>query len=132
MKKLLQIAAISALALLPATTAHAQVSFGIRIGPPPPPPVYTVPRDPGPDYEWVDGYWYRANNRWVWHKPYWTRPPYAGAYWVAPYYYGGQYYEGHWEGPHGDFRHNHAWDRGRDRDDHRYDNNNGNGRARGR
>ncbi len=37
----------------------AQVSIGIRIGQPPPPRVvYVLPANPGPEYVWVDGYWY--------------------------------------------------------------------------
>jgi len=37
----------------------AQVSIGVRIGPPPPPRVvYVLPANPGPEYVWVDGYWY--------------------------------------------------------------------------
>src|SRR5258708_28879704 len=40
-----------------------QVSVGIRIGPPPPPRVVrVVPRAPGPDYVWVEGYWYPVGN----------------------------------------------------------------------
>src|SRR5262249_2471223 len=112
-KTLLKSLAISAVLLVPASTAHAQVSFRIRIGPPPPPPAYTVPRQPAPDYEWIDGYWYWSSGRYVWHRPYWSRPPYPGAYWVAPYYWDGRYVTGHWEGPRGEFNHNHSWDRSR-------------------
>ena len=39
--------------------ALAQFSVGVRIGPPPAPHVVRVrPAQPGPDYSWVDGYWY--------------------------------------------------------------------------
>src|ERR1051326_3158009 len=42
----------------------AQVSFGIQIGPPPPPRIERVrPVAPGPDYVWVDGYWYPVARR---------------------------------------------------------------------
>jgi hypothetical protein len=54
MRKLLQTLAISALLLAPASTAHAQVSVGIRIGEPPAPRAYRVPGQPGPDYVWVE------------------------------------------------------------------------------
>src|ERR1700757_665226 len=81
--------------------AHAQISFGIRIGDPPAPRAYRVPPQPGPDYVWVEGYQYPENGRYVWHDGYWPRPPYPGAYWVEPYYQGGQYYQGHWEGDRG-------------------------------
>lgn len=94
-----------------ASTASAQISVGIRIGAPPAPRAYRVPRAPGPDYVWVEGYWYPQNGHYRWLNGYWTRPPYEGAYWVAPYYVNGQYYEGHWEGPRGIVRHDHRWDR---------------------
>ena len=105
-------------ALLAGTfAASAQVSFGIRIGPPPPPRVVAVrPVVPGPGYTWVDGYWYPVNNRYVWHDGYWTRPPYDGAAWVGPRHENGQYYAGYWNGNHGRYEHDHRWDRGHDRD----------------
>jgi hypothetical protein len=109
---------VSALTLLPNSAARAQISFGIRIGEPPPPRAYHVPARPGSDYEWIEGYWYPDHGHYRWHDGYWTRPPYAGAYWVAPYHVGGQYYEGRWEGPHGEMKHDHGWDRAHDRDEH--------------
>jgi hypothetical protein len=97
----------------------AQLSVGIRIGPPPPPRVLRVrPRAPGPDFFWVDGYWYPVNGRYVWHAGYWSRPPYPGAHWVGPRHEGGQFYAGFWDGPRGHFDHDHRWDRDRDRDFH--------------
>jgi hypothetical protein len=120
MRKLLQTVAISALLFVPAPVAHAQVSFGIRIGEPPAPRAYRVPARPGPDYLWVEGYWYPQGSRYVWHNGYWTRPPYAGAYWVAPYHVGGQYYPGRWEGSRGYVNHDHRWDRN-DRRDERHE-----------
>jgi hypothetical protein len=98
MRKLLQTLAVSTLLLVPAATAQAQVSFGIRIGEPPPPRAYRVPPQPGPGYVWIEGYQYPKNNRYVWRNGYWARPPYAGAYWVAPYHANGQYFAGRWEG----------------------------------
>src|SRR5258708_3214710 len=62
-----------------ASTAHAQISFGIHIGEPPAPRAYRVPPRPGPDYVWVEGYQYPENGHYVWHDGYWTRPPYEGA-----------------------------------------------------
>jgi hypothetical protein len=97
--------------------AHAQVSFGIHIGPPPAPRAYHVPRQPGPDYFWVEGYWYPQGGHYRWHDGYWTRPPYEGAYWVAPYHVGGQYFEGRWESQRGYLTHDHRWDRGPQRDE---------------
>lgn len=131
MKRLLQALPISALMLTLAPTAHAQISFDVQIGTPPPAPrSYRVPPAPGPDYTWIDGYWYPDNGRYRWHDGYWTRPPYPDAYWVAPYYQGHEYYTGHWEGGRGDVHHYHGWDQSRQRDESwRYDEGNprGNG-----
>lgn len=131
MRKILQTLAISALLLAPATAANAQVSFGIRIGAPPAPRAYRVPRQPGPEYMWIEGYWYPQGSRYAWHDGYWTRPPYEGAYWVDPYYVGGRYYAGQWEGNRRNFNHNHRWDRGNQRDERR-DNRRDNGNDRRR
>jgi hypothetical protein len=119
MTKLIQTLAISGLLLASASGAQAQVSVGVRIGEPPPPRGYRVPRQPGPDYIWVEGYYFPQGSRYVWHDGYWTRPPYEGAYWVAPYHVGGQYYQGRWEGSRGNINHDHRWDRGRQRDERR-------------
>ena len=100
----------------------AQVSVGIRIGPPPPPRVVRVrPPAPGRDFVWVDGYWYAGGGRYRWHNGYWSRPPYAGARWIAPHHDGQRFFDGYWEGGRGRLAHDHRWDRDRDRDyrDHR-------------
>jgi hypothetical protein len=98
--------------------ANAQVSIGIRIGPPPAPRVVRVtPRRPGAEYVWIDGYWYPVGSRYVWHSGYWTRPPYIGARWVAPRHDGQQFFVGFWDGDHGRFEHDHHFDRDRYRDD---------------
>ena len=117
MRQLLRTCAISALLLASASAANAQVSFGIHIGAPPPPRAYRVTRQPGPDYIWVEGYWFPQSGRYAWHDGYWTRPPYAGAYWVEPYHMGGQYFAGRWEGGRGNIAHDHRWDRGKQRDE---------------
>ncbi|HZP49348.1 MAG TPA: YXWGXW repeat-containing protein [Vicinamibacterales bacterium] len=120
MKRLTQALAASALLFLFCSPASAQVTFDVRIGQPPPAPrVYRVPPPPGPDYVWVEGYWYPQGRRYVWHDGYWTRPPYAGAYWVAPYYEGGRYYAGRWEGNRRPVYHDHRWDRDGRRDERR-------------
>jgi len=123
MRRILQALSISTLLLALAPAAHAQISFDVHIGTPPPAPrAYHVPPQPGPDYVWVEGYWYPANGQYRWHDGYWTRPPYPNAYWVAPYYQGGGYYTGHWEGGRGDIHHYHGWDQTRQRDESwRYD-----------
>ena len=128
MRTLLKALAVSALLLIPAPAAHAQVSFSIRIGEPPAPRAYRVPPQPGPDYVWVEAYWYLQGSRYRWHDGYWTRPPYDGAYWVPPYYIGGRYYGGDWEGDRGNISHDHRWDRDRRRDEGRAPR----GRGRGR
>jgi hypothetical protein len=85
----------------------AQVSIGIRIGPPPPPRVVRVlPPRPGPEFIWIEGYWYPVGSHYKWHAGYWTRPFYPGARWVVP----------HHEGERGRIEHDHRWDRDRDRD----------------
>jgi hypothetical protein len=118
MRRIPQALAISALLLALAPAANAQVSFDIQMGAPPAPPrAYRVPPQPGPDYVWVEGYWYPENGQYRWHNGYWTHPPYADAYWVAPYYQSGKYYTGHWEGQRGDIHHDHRWDQNRQRDE---------------
>jgi len=103
-----------ALMLLAGGSVFGQVSFGIRIGPPPPPRVYHArPVAPGQGYTWIDGYWYPVGSRYRWHEGYWTRPPYEGARWMAPRHEGGQYYNGYWEGDRGRLDHDHQWDRDR-------------------
>jgi len=116
---------ILALALLTVGSVFAQVSFGIRIGPPPRPRIVRVhPVAPGPGYTYVEGYWYPVNGRYRWHDGYWTRPPYAGAAWIGPRYEGNQFFEGYWGGGGRDrYNHDHRWDRDRrnrdwDRDRH--------------
>lgn len=107
---------LAALFLAPSMTAHAQVSFGIRIGEPPAARAFRVPPRPGPEYVWVEGYQYPEHGRYQWHDGYWTRRPYEGAYWVAPYHVGGRYYAGQWEGGRGIIRHDHRSDNRKDRD----------------
>ena len=128
MRKRLQSLAVSTVLLIPASAAQAQISIGIRIGEPPPPRAYYVPRQPGPGYEWVDGYWYPQGSHYRWHDGYWTRAPFEGAYWVPPYYDGGQYFAGRWESRHGYLAHDHHWDHDKHRDEHhgphRYDHDN--------
>ena len=119
MKNLLKTVLLASVLIIPAATANAQVSFGIRVGEPPAPRSYRVPPRPGPDYIWVEGYNYPVNGHYVWHDGYWTRPPYEGAYWVEPYYSGGRYITGRWEGTRGVIRHDHRWDRRDWRDENR-------------
>jgi hypothetical protein len=105
--------------LIGLAAAYGQVSIGIHIGPPPPPRVVRVlPARPGPEFVWVDGYWYPVGSRYTWHGGYWTRPAFPGARWVAPRHDGARFYQGYWEGEREREEHNHGWDRGRDRDFH--------------
>jgi hypothetical protein len=111
---------LTAVLLIAGSVLSAQVSIGIRIGPPPPPRIVrALPSRPGPDYVWIEGYWYPVGGRYRWHDGYWTRPVYPRAHWIAPRYDGGRYFEGFWEGDRGKMAHDHRWDRGRDRDYHR-------------
>src|SRR5579863_1851996 len=106
-----------ALALFVAGSVSAQISIGVRIGPPPPPRVIRVqPVAPGPDFIWVQGYWYPVGNHYKWHAGYWTQPPYEGARWIAPHHDGQQFFEGYWDGGRGRFEHDHRWDHDRYRD----------------
>ena len=102
------------------STVDAQVTVGIRIGPPPAPRVVYVspPRRPGPEYVWINGYWYPVENHYVWHDGYWTRVPYSGARWVGPRYVSHRYYGGYWEGERGRVEHDHHWDHDRKRRDY--------------
>ena len=76
------------------------------------------PRSPGPDYLWINGYWYPNGRHYRWHDGYWTRPAYEGAQWVEPRHDGRQYYAGYWQGGRGRVDHDHQWDRqrGKNRD----------------
>jgi hypothetical protein len=104
-----------------AVVSHAQVSIGIQIGAPPPPRVLAViPSSPGPDFVWVEGYWYPVGRHYRWHGGYWTRPPYEGARWVAPHHDGERFFAGYWDGDRGRFEHDHHWDRDHDRDRDRW------------
>ena len=101
------------------TTARGQISVGIQIGAPPPPRVVAVvPVRPGPDFVWVEGYWYPVGHHYKWHQGYWTRPPYEGARWIGPHHDGERYFAGYWEGDHGQVEHDHRWDHHHDRDFH--------------
>ena len=112
---------LAAMLVAGASASYAQVSLGIRIGPPPRPRVERVqPRSPGPDFVWVGGYWYPSGRRYLWHAGYYTQPPYSGARWVEPRHDGQQFFNGYWDGEHGRVEHDHKWDKdnGRDRDRH--------------
>lgn len=119
MKRILHALALSVVFLAAASAADAQISIGIRIGEPPPPRAYRVARQPGPEFVWVEGYWYPQGRHYQWHDGYWTRPPYEGAYWVSPYNADGLYFAGYWGGGRGRFDHEHRWDRERARDERR-------------
>jgi YXWGXW repeat-containing protein len=115
MRIALMSSAAFALLLSTGSAVDAQVSVGVVIGrppapvvieePPPPPRVYAVAAQPGPEFVWVEGYWYPQGRHYRWHDGYWTRPPSVGAYWVEPYYYRGSYVAGYWQsGGHHDGR----------------------------
>jgi hypothetical protein len=113
-------------AILAGGSAFAgQVSIGIQIGAPPRPRVvHVVPRRPGPEFVWVEGYWYPQGRHYRWQDGYWTRPPYPGAYWIAPRYDGRMFYQGSWERSRGRFDRDDRFDRDRDRGNRDRDRNN--------
>jgi hypothetical protein len=121
MKNLIRFTLLATMLLLGTYGANAQIGVGIRIGPPPGPRVvHVAPARPGPEYIWVDGYWYPVHGHYRWHEGYWTLPPYPGARWVGPRHDGGLYFEGYWEGDRGRFEHRHEWDHDHYRDRDRY------------
>jgi hypothetical protein len=120
MKAFVRTAFLGSLLFLGSQGAKAQVSIGIEIGAPPPRVLAVRPVAPGPDFMWVDGYWYPVGGHYHWHAGYWTRPPYAGAHWVASRHDGQRYFGGYWDGDHGRFEHDHKWDHDQDRDHGRY------------
>ena len=121
MNNIVRTTLLGAMLLIGASAFAEDFSIGIRIGAPPRPRVVkVVPRQPGPDYIWVQGYWYPVNGRYKWADGYWTRPPYAGARWVQPRYEGGQFYAGFWDGDRGRFGHDHRWDKDRNHDGDRW------------
>jgi WXXGXW repeat (2 copies) len=106
---------ITAMLLASGSVYGTDISIGIRIGPPPPPHVvHVLPARPGPEFVWVDGYWYPVGKHYIWHEGYWTLPPYAGAGWVPPHHDGELYYAGYWNGGWGRIEHDHHWDRNHD------------------
>ena len=119
MKSLITTALLASILLAGGSVFAAQVSIGIRIGPPPRPRVvHLVPRRPGPEYVWIDGYWYVVKRRYQWHEGYWTRPPYARARWEGPRYEREMYFEGYWDGDRGRMEHkHHKHGRGREHDE---------------
>ena len=117
MKSLMRTTLFAAILLAAGSAFGAQVSVGIRIGPPPRPRVVRVlPVRPGPEYVWVQGYWHPVGRHYRWLPGYWTRPPYAGARWVVPHHDGHRFFAGYWEGERGRIEHDHRWDRDRNRD----------------
>jgi hypothetical protein len=91
-----------ALILLGGSPLSAEVNIGINIGPPPPPRVvYVHPARPGPEFMWIEGYWYPKKGHYHWHEGYWAQRPYEGSLWVAPRYDGHRYFVGYWQHPHG-------------------------------
>ena len=117
MRNFLRATLLGAMLLVGVSAANAQISVGIRIGPPPPRRVVRVlsPR-PAPEFVWVEGYWYPVGNHYKWHAGYWTQPPYEGARWIEPHHDGDRFFEGYWDGDRGRFEHDHRWDHDRDRD----------------
>src|SRR5258708_34067448 len=86
----------------------------MRSGPPPSVRVIvTQPPPPGPDFVWVEGYWYPVHGHYRWQEGYWTRVPDPGARWIRPRVEG---LNGYWDGDRGSFVHRHQWDHCRERE----------------
>jgi hypothetical protein len=102
--------------------AESHWSFSVGVGAPvyyPPPAARVIverPPCPGPDYEWIDGYWSPYGERYNWTAGYWTRRPYEGAYWIAPRYENHRYYNGYWGRGYYRNEYRRDWDRDRHRD----------------
>ena len=135
MRNIIRTTLLAAMLLAGGAAFGAQISIGIRIGPPPPPRVvHILPKRPGPEYIWVEGYWYPVGRRYKWMDGYWTRPPYPSARWIAPHHDGQQFFVGYWDGPRGRFEHDHKWDKDRNHDADRFrggDQGRGNDQGRG-
>jgi hypothetical protein len=120
MGRVVRTLATTVLLIASVSVADAQVTLDVQIGRPPPAPrAFRVPPQPGPEFVWVEGYWWPQGSRYVWHNGYWTRPPYAGAFWIPPYWSAGRYVAGRWQGSRGDVFHDHRWDRSKQRDERR-------------
>jgi len=121
MRGFIRTALLVSMLLVGGSVFGAQLSIGVRIGPPPRPRVVRVlPRRPGPEYVWIDGYWYVVKKRYTWHEGYWTLPPYPGARWVPPHHDAEMFFVGYWDGDRGRFEHAHHRSRDRDRWDYRH------------
>ena len=130
MNRLTKAVLVAAILLVGVSALAAQISIGIQIGSPPPPRVvHVLPPTPGPEFLWVEGYWYPVGRHYRWHEGYWTRPPYAGARWVPARYERERFYEGYWEGDQGRVEHDHHWDHDHDRD-YRWERDHGRGHDR--
>src|SRR5215831_10817770 len=119
MRSFMRTTLIAATLLASGSVFGADVSIGISIGPPPPSyVVHVLPPSPGPEFVWVDGYWYPVKKHYKWHEGYWTLPPFEGAEWVPPHYSGQRFFVGYWHGDDRRLEHDHHWDRDRYRDHH--------------
>jgi hypothetical protein len=69
----------------PSPSAPAAATMNADPGAPPAPLVEAVPVAPGPDYEWVPGYWLWGTRGWVWVYGAWQ--PYGFFGWHHRRYY---------------------------------------------
>lgn len=71
--------------------------------PPPAPLVEVVLPPPGPEYVWLNGYWYWSGAEYLWLRGHWSLPPAGGYLWVASgwMYFDGRYrfVPGRWSHP---------------------------------
>ena len=116
MRKHFRTIAISALLLVPASAARAQVSLGIRIGRPPAERAYRVPPQPGPDY--LGGLPLSAGFALCLAQRLLDQAAVRGRVLGHTGTLAGDL-AGQWEGSRGNLSHDHRWDRGDQRDEHR-------------
>jgi hypothetical protein len=80
-----------AVMLLAGGSMFAQTRFSVGVGfggqgvglYQPPPSYASVPPCPGPDYNWVNGYWSQDHGRNTWIAGFWNRQQFSGGYHVA-------------------------------------------------
>ncbi len=102
LKRLITAGFIAATCFLAPSSAPAQISISVRIGPPEL-PVYVQPPCPTAGYLWAPGYWAYAPAGYYWVPGVWVAPPRIGVLWTPGYWglAGGIYswHAGYW-GPH--------------------------------
>ncbi len=86
-----------------ATVSSPTVGAEVIMVAPPAPRVETRTRQPGADFEWIDGHYEAVAGTWVWTPGHWLQRPHREAVWAKGHYdqRGGGYVwvEGEWKDP---------------------------------